>query len=212
MPDAETTAIVIRTLAIVLAGVGIASLLGVPLGAWLGLARARGTTALRTLVLASMGFPPVVVGFVIHRLIRQRGPLGMLGWEHTPTAVVLAQVVLALPWVVGLTMLAIASVPRERVIQVRALGATLGQTRRLLLHERRHWVAIAVLAAMARGFSEVGATLIVGGDLPDRTRVLTTVLVANPDEGGVFLVVWLLVLVVSLNILMARLAETDRSF
>src|SRR5260370_29732030 len=102
----------------------ISGLLGLPLGTWLGLARFPGKRWLTALVHTGMGLPPVLVGLVIYLLLSRSGPLGSLSWLFTPRAMILAQVILALPLIVGITMSAVAAVPAELLLQVRSLGVS----------------------------------------------------------------------------------------
>jgi tungstate transport system permease protein len=116
-------------------------------------------------------------------LLSRSGPLASWGWLFTPKAMILAQAILALPFVTAITMNAVAAVPRELARQIRSLGASRWQTRWTILREARHGVMLAVVAAMGRSLSEVGAVLIVGGNIRDHTRVLTTAIVLETSKG-----------------------------
>ena len=159
------------------------TLIGVPLGVWLGLSRFRGKSILVAAINTGMALPPVVVGLGLYLLLSQTGPLGFLGWLFTPQAMILAQTILALPFVVGITMAAVAGVPRDLVVQIRSLGASDRQCRRAILREARAGVLLAIAAAFGRSISEVGAVLIVGGNIRDHTRVLTTAIVLETSRG-----------------------------
>ncbi|MEE3220098.1 MAG: ABC transporter permease, partial [Planctomycetota bacterium] len=161
----------------------ISAVVGVPLGAWLGLARFRGKSLVVAAVHTGMALPPVVVGLVLFILLSNSGPLASLDWLFTSRAMVVAQTVLALPFVVGITRNAVAAVPADFVLQVRATGASHRQTRWTLLREARDGVALAVAAAFGRSISEVGAVLIVGGNIQGHTRVLTTAIVLETGKG-----------------------------
>src|SRR5262245_31497011 len=131
--DSELWSIVWLSLRVSGTALLVSSLVGIPLGAWLGLAQFRGKRLVVALVHTGMALPPVVVGLVVYLLLSRSGPLAVLGWLFTPQAMILAQTVLALPWIIGITMSAVAAVPTELVLQVRSLGASRWQTRWALL-------------------------------------------------------------------------------
>jgi tungstate transport system permease protein len=181
----------------------LGALAGVPLGAWLGQARFRGQRLLTAVVYTGMGLPPVVVGLAVYLLLSHSGPLGGLGWLFTPTAMVLAQAVIALPVVAGITLSAVAAVPRELGLQVRGLGAGPWQARWAVLREARAGVLTALAAGFGRTISEVGASLMVGGNIQGHTRVLTTAIVLETGKGEFALALalggWLLALALAVN-------------
>jgi tungstate transport system permease protein len=187
----------------------ISTLLGLPLGTWLGLARFPGKRLLTALVHTGMGLPPVVVGLVIYMLLSRSGPLGSWGWLFTPRAMILAQVILSLPLVVGITMSAVAAVPAELLLQVRSLGVSRWQARWTILREASQGVLLAVAAGFGRSISEVGAVLMVGGNIQGHTRVLTTAIVLETGKGefglALALGACLLVLALLANLLILRL-------
>jgi len=166
------------------AAVLIASAIGIPLGAWLGLARHRAKPLVALVVHTGMALPPVVVGLVLYLLLSRNGPLAVLDWLFTAQAMVAAQVILALPFVVGITMAVVAAVPPELDPQVRSLGASHLQARMAVLRETRIGIALAVAIALGRSLSEVGAVLIVGGNVRGHTRVLTTAIVLETGKGN----------------------------
>src|SRR5438270_5487923 len=145
--DPELWSIVWLSLRVTGTALLLAAVLGLPLGAWLGLARFRGRGAVTALVYTGMGLPPVVVGLAVYLLLSRGGPLGFLGWLFTPPAMVLAQAVIALPVVAGITLSAVAAVPPYLALQVRSLGATPWQVRRAVLREARAGVLVALAAA-----------------------------------------------------------------
>ena len=161
----------------------IASLIGLPMGAWLGSAQFRGRKAVWAIVYACMALPPVVVGLVVYLLLSRTGPLGSLAWLYTPRAMILAQVILDLPFVIGITMTAVAAIPRELFFQLRTLGASERQARWTILGEARPGVVLAIATAFGRSISEVGAVWIVGGNIQDHTRVLTTAIILETGKG-----------------------------
>ena len=131
-----------------------------------------------------MALPPVVIGLVLYILLSRGGPLAFLGWLFTPEAMIAAQTVLAMPFVIGITMSAVAVVPAELSLQIRTLGANDRQCRWTILREARHGVFLAVAAAFGRSISEVGAVLIVGGNIQGHTRVLTTAITLETGKGN----------------------------
>jgi tungstate transport system permease protein len=179
------------------------ALVGVPLGAWLGQARFRGKGALTALIYTGMALPPVVVGLAVYLLLSRSGPLSFLGWLFTPAAMVLAQAVISLPLVLGLTLSAVAAVPPELPLQVRALGASDWQARWAVLREARAGVLVALAAGFGRGLAEVGAALMVGGNIQGQTRTLTTAIVLETGKGEFALALalagWLLGLALAVN-------------
>jgi tungstate transport system permease protein len=187
----------------------IGSVIGIPVGSWLGLSQFRGKGLVTVLIHTGMALPPVVVGLVVYMLLSRSGPLGFLGRLFTPEAMILAQTILALPWILGICMTAVAALPPELLLQVRSLGASPWQARRTALWEARRGVLLAVAAAFGRSISEVGAVLMVGGNIQGNTRVLTTAIVLETNAGhfGLALVlgIWLLCLALLVNFLILRL-------
>lgn len=162
----------------------ISTLLGIPLGAWLGLGRFLGRRLMVAFVYTGMGFPPVVVGLFIYLLLSRSGPLGDLGWLFTTRAMVLAQAIISLPLVVGFTMAAVMGVDPELRLQLISLGATARQATLTLLWEARVGVLVAVIAGFGSIISEVGAVMMVGGNIQGSTRVLTTAVVLETNKGN----------------------------
>ena len=167
----------------------ISTVIGIPLGAALGLTRFRGKQGVVATVYTGMAFPPVVIGLVVYLLLSRNGVLGGLNYSwlpalYTPGAMILAQVIIALPLVAGFTMAAVAGVDPALRIQVRALGASPRQTAWAILDETRVGVIAAVVAGFGGIISEVGAVMIVGGNIEGRTRVLTTAIVLETNKGN----------------------------
>src|SRR5262249_13143073 len=162
-----------------------------------------GRRLLAALVYAGMGLPPVVVGLVVYLLLSRGGPLGWLGWLFTPRAMVLAQAVIALPLVAGLTLSAGAAVPGRPVAPVRGVGARRYEARRAALREARAGVLAALAAGFGRALAEVGAALMVGGNIQGHTRTLTTAIVLETGKGEFALALalagWLLGLALAVN-------------
>jgi tungstate transport system permease protein len=175
--------IAIRSLLVSGSATFIAACLGLPAGAWLGLAGRRVRGWARPFIFSLMALPPVVVGLALYMLLSRSGPLGGLEWLYTVPAMILAQTLLALPFVIGVTMQGIGAVPAELAAQLRSLGAGERQVRWTILREAYPAMGLAVAAALGRSLSEVGAVLIVGGDIEGHTRVLTTAVVLETRRG-----------------------------
>ncbi len=202
----------IITLSLYVSGVAliIAATVGVPLGAGLALRPVPGQNLIVLLIYTGMGLPPVVVGLFVYLLLSRAGPLGWLNWLFTPPAMIVAQVIIALPLVVGLTMSAVQSVDPALRLQVRSLGATPAQVMWTVLAESRPGVVAAILAAFGGIISEVGAVMLVGGNIEDGTRVLTTAIVLETRKGNFELALALggvlLALAFVSNLLLVRLS------
>lgn len=207
----DVTSITLLTLQVSGASTLLASLLGVPLGARLGLQRARRRLPFLVFTHTFYGMPPVIMGLAVYLLLSKAGPLGDLGLLFTPVAMVIAQTLLLLPIVIGFTASAVASVPPEAAETARALGAGEREAVRAVLREARSQIAHAVLVAFGRAVSEVGAVIIVGGNIAGRTRVLTTAIVLETEAGdfqfALTLGAVLLGLALLVSVLMARFQE-----
>lgn len=163
--------------------VTISSILGLPLGVWLGLRHFRGKSLLIGLVQAGMAMPPVVVGLLLYLLLSRSGPLGSWEWLFTPSAMILAQVILCLPFVIGISMAAVAAVPPELQWQLRSIGASERQSQWAVVREARAGILLSVATAFGRSLSEVGAVWLVGGNIEGQTRVMTTAIVLETSKG-----------------------------
>lgn len=186
---------------------GIATLLsvvaGVPLGAALAGRRFTGRQVLLGLINAGMGFPPVAVGLFVSLVLWRSGPLGFLDLIYTPTAIIIAQVVIALPVVTGLTAAGIQQLDPRLPLQLKGLGASRWQVFLLLLGEARLSVLAAVMAGFGAVISEVGASMMVGGNILHHTRVLTTATVLETGKGNFDIAIALSVVLVGLTFLIA---------
>lgn len=179
----EILPIVILSLAVSLMAVLISCVLGMPLGVCLALSRMRGRSIIKALVFSGMAMPPVVVGLLIYLLLSRSGWLGEWQWLFTARAMILAQVILDLPFVIGITLTAVEAVPEELRFQLQSLGATPWQLRWTLLGESRNGLMLAAMTALGRSLSEVGAVLMVGGNIEGHTRVLTTAILLETGRG-----------------------------
>ncbi len=192
----------------------IASLIGLPIGASLALKPPRAHKIIELIIYTGMGLPPVVVGLFVYMLISRSGPLGWLGWLFTPTAMIAAQVIIALPLVIGLTLTAVQSVDPQLRLQVRSLGASPAQVMRTILWEARLGVVAALLTAYGRLAAEVGAVMLVGGNIQSSTRVLTTSIVLETRQGNFELALALggvlIVLTFMANFFLVRLSGQTR--
>ena len=161
----------------------IATIIGVPLGAVLALRQVMFKKIITLIIYTGMGLPPVVVGLAVYIFLSREGALGWLGWLFTPSAMITAQVIIALPIVIGLTTSAVENVNPEMRLQIRSLGATPNQVMWTILSEARSGVVAAVVAAFGGIISEVGAVMLVGGNIEGSTRVLTTAIVLETRKG-----------------------------
>jgi tungstate transport system permease protein len=212
--DADVFAILWLSLVVSGAATLISLALGVPAGAALALLRFPGRTAVVSLVNAGMGLPPVVVGLFVSLLLWRSGPLG--GWEilYTPAAIVVAQAVIATPIVTGITLAAVQNVPEKFRLQLIALGASRGQMVGVVLREARLPMLVAVMAGFGGVISEIGASMMVGGNIKGQTRTLTTAMALETGKGNfdvaIALSVLLLVLVFGVNWALTALQQRGR--
>lgn len=187
----------------------ISTALGVPVGAGLGLTLSRIHGLITALIYTGMGLPPVVVGLFVYLLLSRSGPFGAWAWLFTPNAMIAAQTIIALPLVAGLTMTAVRGVDTALRLQVRSLGATTLQEAWTVLMEARIGVVAAIVAAFGGIISEVGAVMLVGGNIAGKTRVLTTAIVLNTRQGEFTLALALGIILLALsfaaNVVLLRL-------
>jgi tungstate transport system permease protein len=179
----ETLPIVRLSLVVSLSAVLISCILGMPLGVCMALSRMRGRSILKALAFSGMAMPPVVVGLLLYLLLSRTGSFGEWQWLFTTRAMILAQVILDLPFVFVITLTAVEAVPEDLRFQLRSLGATPWQLRWTLLHESRNGLLLAAMTALGRSLSEVGAVLMVGGNIDGHTRVLTTAILLETGRG-----------------------------
>ena len=190
-------------------------LVGIPLGTGLALARFPGRRIIISLVNTGMGMPPVVAGLLVTIMIWRSGPLGMLHLLYTPTAMVIAQCVIAIPIVTGLTIAAMQNINPKLRLQILALGASRWQMLWLLLREARLPLLAAVMAGFGGVISEIGASMMVGGNILGQTRVLTTATVLETSKGNfdvaIALSVVLLLLVYLVNLALTYLQQRGQT-
>jgi tungstate transport system permease protein len=190
------------TLEVALGALFLASLVGVPGGAFCGLhGSSRVRYVVRGLFYTAMGLPSVVVGLAVYLLVSRSGPLGDWAWLFTPRAMVAAQTLLAVPLVLGLTMAAVEAVDPALGPQLVSLGATGAQKARYILLEARGGVLAAVAAAFGAAISEVGAVMLVGGNIDGHTRVLTTAIVLETRRGEFSMALALGLILIGLTVL-----------
>ncbi len=201
--DARLAEIVLLSLRVSLTAAFLASLFGLPLGAAIAVGRFPGRQPLIILLNALMGLPPVVVGLVVYLLLSRAGPLGALGILFTPAAMVVAQTVLILPIVAALSRQVIEDAWQEYREQLQSLGAGPATSALTLLWDTRFSLGTIILAGFGRAAAEVGAVMIVGGNIDGVTRVMTTAIALETSKGDLPLALGLgmilIALVVALN-------------
>jgi len=196
--DRELWHIVALSLEVSLSAVLIATALGLPLGALLAVKRFAGRRTVIVLLNALMGLPPVVVGLLIYLLLSRAGPLGELGLLFTPGAMVIAQSVLVLPIIAALARQTLEDAWREYEEQLRSLGARELEAAFTLIWDARFSLVTAVLAGLGRAAAEVGAVMIVGGNIDGVTRVMTTAIALETSKGDLPLALGLGVVLIAL--------------
>ncbi|MBI4408745.1 MAG: ABC transporter permease [Gemmatimonadetes bacterium] len=186
-------------------------LIGIPVGVAVGIGRFPGRQLVVALIHTGFALPPVVVGLFVYMLLSREGPAGALELLFTPTAMVLAQALLASPYVAGITLAAVQAVPSDVRLEARALGATRVQALWAHLREARLGLGAAVVAGFGAVLSEVGAVMMVGGNILGETRVMTTAIVLETRRGryGTALALGLVLLAVAftVNLILTRLQQ-----
>lgn len=182
--DGEIFAITLLTLRVSFTAILISMLIGLPVGTLLGLTRFPGKRFLLVLINIGMGLPPVVAGLWITIFLWRSGPLGDLSLLYSPTAIVMAQILVSLPIITGLTCTAFQQIDQKLLLQIKALGATKVQTVWILLKETKIAIMAAIMAGLGRILAEVGAAMMVGGNLQGETRILTTSIVMEVSKGN----------------------------
>ena len=183
--DPKLVEIVLLSLRVSLSAVAISALLGLPVGAAIAVGRFPGRQTVTVLLNALMGLPPVVVGLLVYLLLSRAGPLGALGILFTPLAMVVAQSILILPIIAALSRQAIDDAWREYEEQLRSLGARRMNAALTLLWDTRFSLLTTILAGFGRAAAEVGAVMIVGGNIDGVTRVMTTAIALETSKGDI---------------------------
>jgi len=209
--DADLVEIVLLSLRVSLTAVFFSALVGLPLGGWLAISRFPGRRVAIVALNALMGLPPVVVGLVVYLLLSRSGPLGELGWLFTPTAMVLAQFVLIMPLVAALSRQTLEDLNEEydeffRSLRLRPLAVV-----RTLLYEGRHRLLTTLLAGYGRAIAEVGAVIIVGGNIAHVTRVMTTAIALETSKGDLPLALGLGIVLLLISLLLNAAAAFGQS-
>ena len=212
--DAEVWAITWLSIKISGSATLISLFLGIPLGIVLALSHFPGRWFVTAMVNTGMGLPPVVVGLFVSIFLWRSGPLGLLELIYSPTAMVIAQVIIALPIVAGLTMAAFQSLDPKLSLQLLGIGASRGQLIWLLCKEARLPLLAAVMAGFGGVISEVGASMMVGGNIRGQTRVLTTATVLETGKGNfdvaMALSLILLALTFAVNFFLTRIQQREQ--
>jgi tungstate transport system permease protein len=198
--DSDLLEIVLLSLRVSLTAVGIASIIGLPLGAAVALFRFPGRRSVAVLLNALMGLPPVVVGLVVYLMLSRSGPFGVLGLLFTPTAMIIAQSVLVTPIVAALSRQVVEDLWAEYREQLSSLGASPRRAIWTLLWDGRFSLVTAVLAGFGRASAEVGAVMIVGGNIDHVTRVMTTAIALETSKGDLALALGLGIILIALSL------------
>jgi tungstate transport system permease protein len=217
--SAELSEIILLSLQVSGIALLFSALIGIPLGAFMGLTRFRGRRFVMALLYTGMGFPPVVIGLFVYVILSRAGPLGSLNWDwlpalFTPAAMIVAQTIISFPLVAGFTMAAVIGVDPQLRQQVLALGATTRQAAWTILQEARVGVIVSIIAGFGSIISEVGAVMLVGGNIEGRTRVLTTAIVLETRKGdfGLALALGAVLLAITFVTNVAMLRLQGKSF
>ena len=212
--DSDLWAIVLLSLRVSLLAVFFAALIGLPIGAMLAVSKFRGRTGCIVLINALMGLPPVVVGLCVYLMLSKLGPLGVFGLLYTPTAMIIAQTLLIAPIIAALSRSIIQTMEEEYRDLFSSLRLSAMQRYKTLLYEARFALLTAFLAGFGRAIAEVGAVMIVGGNIDHFTRVMTTAIALETSKGNLSLAlalgVILIFLALSVNALVALLGQQRR--
>lgn len=182
--DREIYQITLTTLKVCLTATLISTIVGIPLGVLLGLNSFPGKRIVLVFINIGMGLPPVVAGLYISMLLWRSGPLGHLRLLYTTEAIIMAQILVSLPIIIGLTAAAFQQIDQKMLMQIKALGATNLQRLGLLLRETKLAIFAAIMAGLGRVLAEVGAAMMVGGNIKGDTRILTTSMVMEVSKGN----------------------------
>ncbi len=213
--DAGLFEIVLRSLQVTLSAVVIASLIGLPFGAWLSVNRFRYRRTAIALLNALMGLPPVVVGLFVYIMLSRSGPFGVLDLLYTPTAMIIAQVIIITPLIASIAHQAIRDLWAEYHDLLISLNTTKWQRMRTLIWDSRRSLLTATLAGFGRAIGEVGAIMIVGGNIDHATRVLTTAIALETGKGDFAMALGLgfilIALAIAVNMAIHSISQTERT-
>lgn len=213
--DPTLVQITLRSLHVTVTATVIATAIGVPFGAWLAISRFRMRRVVIAVLNALMGLPPVVVGLLVYLMLSRSGPFGVLGLLFTPTAMIIAQVIIITPLIASIAHQAMRDLWADYHDLLISLNATRGQRIRALLWDGRRALLTAALAGFGRAIGEVGAIMIVGGNIDNATRVLTTAIALETGKGNFALALGLgfvlIGLAILINLAMHMLARTERA-
>lgn len=210
--DPDLVEIVLLSLRVSMLAVACSLLIGLPLGAAVAVSRFRGKGFVLVLMNALMGLPPVVVGLVVYLHLSRSGPLGWLELLYTPAAMVIAQTLLIAPLVAALSRQVLEDLFDEYDEQFRSMGLTLSQSMRALLWDGRYGLLTVGLAGLGRSLSEVGAVMIVGGNIAHLTRVMTTAIALETSRGELALAMALGFILLLLSLVINGLVMTVRGW
>lgn len=210
--DQEVFAIAWLSLRVSISAVALGSVIGIPAGALVAITTFPGRNGVTAILNAFMGLPAVVVGLVVYLLLSRSGPLGALGLLFTPTAMIFAQTILVTPLIAALTRQIIEDADRELGEQLRSMRLSVWQRARTLVVDARFSLVVAVLAAFGRAVSEVGAVLVVGGNIAGHTRTMTTAISLETQKGDLPLALSLGLVLIALVIVINALASVLRSY
>jgi len=213
--DRDLIEVAVRSLRVTVTAVVIASALGMPLGAWLAVNRFRWRRHVIAVMNALMGLPPVVVGLIVYLLLSRSGPFGVLDLLFTPTAMIIAQVIIVTPLVASIAHQAVRELWADYHDLLISIHTTKSQRVRALLWDGRRALLTAALAGFGRAIGEVGAVMIVGGNIDHATRVLTTAIALETGKGNLSLALGLgfvlIALAIAVNVLIHTLSRTERA-
>ena len=208
--DADLVEIFGLSLRVSLTAVALAAAVGLPLGAVIALIRFPGHRAAAVLLDALMGLPPVVVGLIVYLALSRAGPLGVFGLLFTPSAMIIAQWLLITPIIAALTRQVIEDLWAEYAEQLRSLGATPARAVPTLLWDGRRTLVTVILAGFGRALAEVGAVMIVGGNIDHATRVMTTAIALETSKGNLVLALALGMVLLALSLTVTGAAHMVR--
>jgi len=212
--DADLVDITLRSMQVTLTAVAIATVLGIPLAAWLSVNRFRARRAAIAILNALMGLPPVVVGLIVYILLSRSGPFGVFGLLFTPTAMIIAQVIIVTPIIASISHQALRDLWADYHDLLISLNTTRWQRMRTLVWDARRSLLTATLAGFGRAIGEIGAIMIVGGNIDHVTRVLTTAIALETSKGNFALALGLgfilIALAIAINLTIHWVSKTER--